>query len=520
MKLSLLDTAIVLAYLAGVFVLAQWVSREKGGHEKTAKDYFLASKALPWWAIGASLIAANISAEQIIGMSGSGYALGLAIASYEWMAAATLLVVGKFFLPVFLRNGIYTMPQFLEERYGNRIRTLMAVFWLGLYVFVNLTSIVWLGSIAVAQVTGMDQMLALTLLGLFALAYQLYGGLKAVALTDIVQVTLLVLGGLLVAGLTLSKIGGGAGILAGWNTLMAAHPDRFHMILSPDNPHYKDLPGIGVLLGGLWVMHVSYWGFNQYIIQRALAAKDLKEAQKGIVFAAALKIILPVIVVVPGIAAVMLAPGLQRSDDAYPAMMALLPPGVLGLVFAALVAAIVASLASKINSVATIFTLDFYAKYRPQADERRLVRVGRIAAAVAIVVAIVTARPLIGGFDQGFQYIQEYTGFFTPGIVVIFVFGLFWKRSNEAGALAAAVGSFLLSIALKLLWPELPFVNRVGVVFLLAAALAAAVSLVTPSGEGRDRIRHDGVSYATAPAWNVAALAVLAILVALYAAFW
>ncbi len=520
MKLSLLDTAIVLAYLAGVFVLAQWVSREKGGHEKTAKDYFLASKALPWWAIGASLIAANISAEQIIGMSGSGYALGLAIASYEWMAAATLLVVGKFFLPVFLRNGIYTMPQFLEERYGNRIRTLMAVFWLGLYVFVNLTSIVWLGSIAVAQVTGMDQMLALTLLGLFALAYQLYGGLKAVALTDIVQVTLLVLGGLLVAGLTLSKIGDGAGILAGWNKLIAAHPGHFHMILSPDNPHYKDLPGIGVLLGGLWVMHVSYWGFNQYIIQRALAAKDLKEAQKGIVFAAALKIILPVIVVVPGIAAVMLAPGLQRSDDAYPAMMALLPTGVLGLVFAALVAAIVASLASKINSVATIFTLDFYAKRHPQADERRLVRVGRIAAAVAIVVAILTARPLIGGFDQGFQYIQEYTGFFTPGIVVIFLFGLFWKRSNEAGALAAAVGSFLLSVALKLAWPELPFVNRVGVVFLLAAVLAAGVSLATAPPAARDRIRHDGVSYATAPAWNIAALAVLAILIALYAAFW
>lgn len=520
MKLSLLDTAIVLAYLAGVFVLAQWVSREKGGHEKTAKDYFLAGKALPWWAIGASLIAANISAEQIIGMSGSGYALGLAIASYEWMAAATLLVVGKFFLPVFLRNGIYTMPQFLEERYGNRIRTLMAVFWLGLYVFVNLTSIVWLGSIAVAQVTGMDQMLALTLLGLFALAYQLYGGLKAVALTDIVQVTLLVLGGLLVAGLTLSKIGDGAGILAGWNKLMTAHPDHFHMILSPDNPHYKDLPGIGVLLGGLWVMHVSYWGFNQYIIQRALAAKSLAEAQKGIVFAAALKIILPVIVVVPGIAAVMLAPGLQRSDDAYPAMMALLPTGVLGLVFAALVAAIVASLASKINSVATIFTLDFYAKRRPQASERQLVRVGRIAAAVAIAVAILTARPLIGGFDQGFQYIQEYTGFFTPGIVVIFVFGLFWKRSNEAGALAAAVGSFLLSIALKLLWPELPFVNRVGVVFVLAAALAVAVSLATAPPAARDRIRHDGVSYATAPAWNMAALAVLAILIALYVAFW
>ncbi|KRB07565.1 sodium/sugar symporter [Lysobacter sp. Root690] len=520
MKLPLLDTIIVLVYLAGVFALAQWVSREKAGHEKTAKDYFLASKSLPWWAIGASLIAANISAEQIIGMSGSGYALGLAIASYEWMAAATLLVVGKFFLPIFLRNGIYTMPQFLQERYGNRIRTLMAVFWLGLYVFVNLTSIVWLGSLAVAQVTGMDQMLALALLGLFALAYQLYGGLKAVALTDIVQVALLVLGGLMVAGLTLGKIGDGAGVLAGFNKLMATHPDHFKMILSPDNPHYKDLPGIGVLLGGLWVMHVSYWGFNQYIIQRALAAKDLREAQKGIVFAAALKIILPVIVVLPGIAALMLAPGLQRSDDAYPAMMTLLPSGVLGLVFAALVAAIVASLASKINSVATIFTLDFYAKYKPQASEKQLVRIGRIAAAVSIVIAIVTARPLIGGFDQGFQYIQEYTGFFTPGIVVIFVLGLFWKRANEAGALAAALGSFLLSLALKFAWPELPFVNRVGVVFLLAAALAVIVSLMTPSGAGRDRIQGDGVSFATSPSFNVAAVGVLAILIALYALFW
>lgn len=520
MKLPLLDTIIVLVYLAGVFALAQWVSREKAGHEKTAKDYFLASKSLPWWAIGASLIAANISAEQIIGMSGSGYALGLAIASYEWMAAATLLVVGKFFLPIFLRNGIYTMPQFLQERYGNRIRTLMAVFWLGLYVFVNLTSIVWLGSLAVAQVTGMDQMLALALLGLFALAYQLYGGLKAVALTDIVQVALLVLGGLMVAGLTLSKIGDGAGVLAGFNKLMATHPDHFKMILSPDNPHYKDLPGIGVLLGGLWVMHVSYWGFNQYIIQRALAAKDLREAQKGIVFAAGLKIILPIIVVLPGIAALMLAPGLQRSDDAYPAMMSLLPSGVLGLVFAALVAAIVASLASKINSVATIFTLDFYAKYKPQASEKQLVRVGRIAAAVSIVIAIVTARPLIGGFDQGFQYIQEYTGFFTPGIVVIFVLGLFWKRANEVGALAAALGSFLLSLALKFAWPELPFVNRVGVVFLLAAALAVIVSLATPSGAGRDRIQGDGVSFATSPSFNIAAVGVLAILIALYALFW
>jgi SSS family solute:Na+ symporter len=520
MNLSTLDTVIVLAYLAGIFVLAQWVSREKGGHEKSAKDYFLASKALPWWAIGASLIAANISAEQIIGMSGSGYALGLAIASYEWTAAIALLIVGKWFLPVFLRNGIYTMPQFLEERYGHRIRTLMAVFWLGLYVFVNLTSILWLGSIAVAQVTGMEQMLALGLIGAFALGYQLYGGLKAVAMTDIVQVSLLVLGGLLVAGLTLDEIGGEAGVVAGFQHLWSAHPERFQMILSPDNPYYKDLPGLSVILGGMWVMHISYWGFNQYIIQRALAARDIAEAQKGIVFAAFLKLLMPLIVVLPGIAAVMLAPDLPHNDAAYPTMMRLLPPGALGLVFAALVAAIVASLASKINSVATIFTLDFYSRWKPDAPQPHLVNVGRVAATVAIAIAVLTARPLLGSFDQAFQYIQEYTGFFTPGIVVIFVLGLFWKRANEAGALTAALGSFVLSVALKLAWPTLPFMDRVGLVFLLALALAIVVSKLTPATPTRDCIRTDDVSYRTRTSFNLAAVAVIAIVAALYALFW
>lgn len=520
MTLPILDLVIVLAYLVGIFALAQWVSREKSGHRKDAQDYFLAGRALPWWAIGASLIAANISAEQIIGMSGSGYALGLAIASYEWMAALTLLIVGKFFLPVFLRNGITTMPQFLEERYGPTIRTIMAVFWLGLYVFVNLTSILWLGSIAVTRVTGLDQFAALALLGGFALAYQLYGGLKAVALTDIVQVSLLVLGGLLIVGLSLAKIGGDGGIVAGFHALTAAHPDHFRMILGPDSPFYKDLPGLSVLLGGMWVMNVSYWGFNQYIIQRALAAKDIGEAQKGVVFAAFLKLLMPVIVVLPGIAALMLAPGLEKPDQAYPSMMALLPTGVLGLVFAALIAAIVASLASKINSISTIFTLDFYAKHARGAQPPHLVRVGRIAATVAIVLAVLAAKPLLGGFDQGFQYIQEYTGFFTPGIVVIFLLGLFWKRANEAGAIAAAVGSFALSIALKLAWPSLPFMDRVGQVFLLALALAVAVSLMTRARGDANRIRTDDVVYRTGGAFNAGAVGVIAILVALYATFW
>ena len=334
------------------------------------------------------------------------------------------------------------------------------------------------------------------------------------------QVTLLVLGGLLVAGLTLNQLGEGAGILAGFHKLWEAQPGHFEMILSKDNPFYKDLPGISVLVGGMWIMNISYWGFNQYIIQRALAAKDIGEAQKGVLFAAFLKLLMPVIVVLPGIAAVMLAPGLDKPDQAYPTMMRLLPTGILGLVFAALVAAIVASLASKINSIATIFTLDFYAKMKPQADQQKLVRVGRITAIVAVLAGILAAKPLLGSFDQAFQYIQEYTGFFTPGIVVIFVLGLFWKRANEAGALAAAIGSFVLSIVLKLAWPELPFIDRVGLVFLLALALAVGVSLATAPAPEKDIIQTRDVDYRTGTSFNIGAVAVLAILTALYAVFW
>ena len=436
MGLATIDVIVVVAYALVIFGLAQWVSRDKAGHEKNTSDYFLASKSLPWWAIGASLIAANISAEQIVGMSGSGYRLGLAIASYEWMAALTLLIVGKFFLPIFLKNGIFTMPQFLEQRYGPNIRTLMAVFWLGLYIFVNLTSILWLGSIVVNQVAGVNQMTALVALGSFALLYQLYGGLKAVALTDIVQVTLLVLGGLIISGLTLNEVGGGQGVWAGFTTLLDRAPEKFNMILEPGDLGYQELPGIAVLVGGMWIANLSYWGFNQYIIQRALAAKDLREAQKGVVFAAFLKLLMPLVVVVPGLAATILAPGLDPADQAYPTMMRYLPSGLLGLVFAALMAAVVASTASKINSIATIFTLDIYAKRRGyksdaedetgrKAGERHLVLVGRVSASIATVMALLAARPLLGSLDQAFQFIQEFSGFITPGITVIFLLGLF-----------------------------------------------------------------------------------------------
>ncbi|QMW24430.1 sodium/sugar symporter [Sandaracinobacteroides saxicola] len=525
MGLSTLDLAIVITYGLFIFGLAQYISREKAGAgPKDTTDYFLASRNLPWWAIGASLIASNISAEQIVGMSGSGFAIGLAIASYEWMAALTLLIVGKYFLPIFLKNDIFTMPQFLERRYGTNIRTLMALFWLVLYVFVNLTSIIWLGSIAVTKVAGVDQDIALAGLGLFALVYQLRGGLKAVALTDIVQVTLLVLGGLTITGLALHQLGGSGGIVAGFDRLVTEVPGHFHMILTPDNPFYKDLPGISVLIGGMWIANLSYWGFNQYIIQRALAAKSLAEAQKGVLFAAFLKLLMPVIIVLPGIAAVLLAPDIARPDEAYPTLMRLLPTGLLGLVFAALVAAIVASTASKINSVATIFTLDVYAKIGKAeagpAREKHLIMVGRIAAAVSILIAIATARPLLGSSDQAFQFIQEFSGFFTPGITVIFLLGLFWKRANEAGAISAAVASVALSYAFKTGLPALPFMDRMGLVFLASLALAVVVSLLTRPSKGGDTIDTASVSYATRTSFNIGSGVVIAILIALYATWW
>jgi SSS family solute:Na+ symporter len=518
--LSPIDIAIIGLYAVSIFALAQWVSREKGAHKKDAQDYFLASRALPWWAIGTSLIAANISAEQIIGMSGSGYVIGLAIASYEWMAALTLIIVGKYFLPIFLKNGIYTMPEFLERRYSTSVRTVMAVFWLGVYVFVNLTAILWLGATAVHTVAGVEVQTALIALALFAGAYALYGGLKAVALTDIVQVSLLVLGGLIISYIALDKISGHTGVIAGFHELTVRFPEKFKMILRPDNPNFKNLPGLSVLLGGMWVMNVSYWGFNQYIIQRALAAKSVREAQKGIVLAAFLKLLMPVIIVLPGIAAAALAPNLERPDEAYPHLMAMLPTGILGLVFAALIAAIVASMGSKINSIATIFTMDVYRPLRPQASQRHLVLVGRTTAAVALIVAVLMAKPLLGSFDQAFQYIQEFTGFFTPGICVIFLLGMFWDRCTATGALVAAIASFALSLLLWKFWPALPFMDRVGWVFVACLGIAVVLSLLLPRREAALRVELKQIDYSTSAGFNLAALAVTAILVALYATWW
>jgi len=520
MYLQTLDYTVVAVYAVFLLVLAQWVSREKPGHEKDTQDYFLAGRSLPWWAIGASLIAANISAEQIIGMSGSAYVVGIAIASYEWTAAIALLVVGKYLLPVFLKHEIYTMPQFLEQRYDHRVRMVMATFWLGVYVFVNLTSILWLGSLAINSITGIDQNVGLIVLAAFAMAYSLYGGLKAVALTDIIQVVLLVFGGLLIAYIAMNRISDGAGVMVGFGMVLDAMPEKFDMIFTKDSPHYDLLPGISVLVGGLWVMHFSYWGFNQYIIQRALGAKSTREAQKGIVFAAFLKMLMPILVVLPGIAAIMLIPDLGTPDRAYPEVMKLLPVGIKGLVFAALIAAIVSSLASMTNSISTIFTMDMYAHYKTDKTQKQLVRVGRIVSFTAMVIAVIVARPLLGNFDQAFQYIQEFTGFFTPGITAIFVLAIFWKKTTANGALGAAIGSAVLSLGFKLLWPSLPFIDRVGLVFLMVVALGMIISIMEGGKEQADAIDYNEVDISTSKGFNLASLVIVLMLVALYITWW
>jgi SSS family solute:Na+ symporter len=515
-----IDINVFIAYVAGLLAIALWISRRKKSHETNTEDYFLASKALPWWAIGASLIASNISAEQIIGMSGSGYAMGLAIASYEWMSALTLILVGKYLLPIFLKNKIYTMPQYLEQRFDSRVKTTLALFWLAVYVFVNLTAVLWLGGLAIEAVAGVDATFGMIFLVVFSLAYSLYGGLKAVAYTDILQVILLVFGGLLLSYLALDAVADGNGILVGFGVLTEQLPSHFDMILSPENKHYMSLPGISVLVGGLWVMNISYWGFNQYIIQRALAAKNIAEAQKGIAFAAYLKLLMPVIVVLPGIAAVVLYPNLSSPDLAYPSMMSLMPVGIKGLVFAALIAAIVSSLASMTNSISTIFTMDIYAKLRQKKTQTHYVTIGRIATLASLVIALLTARPLLEQFEQAFQYIQEFTGLFTPGIVVIFITGMFWKRTTSLGALAAAIGSAVFSLAFKYLCPQLPFMDRIGWVFLICLGLTILLSLMDKPSEHDSSVSLQEIDFSTNRSFNLSAIGCVIILVFFYVNWW
>lgn len=542
MQLSTLDLAIIALYAVVLFGIAMFVSREIGGKAKNTDDYFLASKALPWWAIGASLIAANISAEQIIGQSGQGFAVGIAIAAYEWQAAIVLLVVAKYFLPIFLKRGIYTMPQFLDQRFGGGVKSLMSVYWIALYTAVNLTTVLWLGGLALTSVTGLSVFPAMAALAIFAVLYSLYGGLKAVAMTDIIQVVVLLLGGGAITWIVLDLVSSGNGAVAGFGRIYEEIPGHFKMLLSKDHRAYGDLPGIWTLLGGLWVLHFSYWGFNQYIIQRALAAESLQEAQKGLVFAAFLKLFIPLIVVIPGIAAIILAqqgmldqavldPSMcavvddptscGKPDRAYGELMSLVPSGLRGLVFAALIAAIVSSLASMMNSISTIFTLDLYKAARPDQSEGHYVTVGRISAFVAMALALVLARPFIGGFESGFQTVQEYTGFIAPGVVAIFLLGFFWSRANTAGAYAVLVSSLVMNVALKLLADGIPFVIRIWAVFLVCLAVGVIVSEITRNqGSVSDRhLKLSEMSFGTSRFFNVASVLIILIFAGIYVVF-
>ena len=550
-QFEFLNYLIFAAYALLILGVGLYMSRDKKGHQKNAEDYFLASKSLPWWAVGASLIAANISAEQFIGMSGSGFKLGLAIASYEWMAALTLIVVGKFFLPIFIKKEIYTIPEFVEQRFSSQLKTILAVFWIGLYVFVNLASVLYLGGLALQTILGIEMITAVIGLAAFAAAYSLYGGLSAVAWTDIIQVVVLVLGGLVTTYLALDTVSVGGGFLEGLNKVYNAVPERFDMILEKSNPEYMNLPGIGVLIGGMWIANLYYWGFNQYIIQRTLAAKSLEESQKGILFAAGLKMIIPLIVVIPGIAAYVIVndpnllaslgeagmanlPSAEQADKAYPWLMQFLPTGLKGVAVAALAAAIVSSLASMLNSTATIFTMDIYKQLiNKEASESKTVNVGRLSAFVALIIASIMA-PLLGGIDQAFQFIQEYTGIVSPGILSVFVLGLFWKKTSNKGAIYGALTSIPIALFFKVgpkgwmtgsafdgIFPSLPFLDQMGITAILSMLVIALVSI----RENKENDDLKGISldkgvFDTSALYNIGSFALMIILAGLYAFFW
>ena len=532
---ELIDYIIFLGYAILILGVGLWVSRDKKGHQKNAEDYFLASKSLPWWAIGTSLIAANISAEQFIGMSGSGYALGLAIASYEWMAAITLLIVGKYFLPIFIEKGLYTIPEFVEKRFSTNLKTILAVFWIGLYVFVNLASVLYLGALALEVIMGIPMDYGVLGLALFAAAYSLYGGLSAVAWTDVIQVVFLILGGLVTTYLALNNVSEGNGVIAGLKEIYNSAPEKFSMILEPSNPEYKNLPGIGVLVGGMWVANLYYWGFNQYIIQRTLAAKSLEESQKGILFAAALKLIIPLIVVIPGIAAYVMikdTAGFEtfKADNAYPWLLKLLPPGMKGLAFAALTAAIVSSLASMLNSTSTIFTMDIYKQYiKPNATDKQTVNTGRFSALIALLISGIMA-PLLGGIDQAFQFIQEYTGVVSPGILAVFILGLFWKKTTNKAAIIGALTSIPIAMYFKVApkgWSssnffiDVPFLDQMGYTAILTMVVIVLVSYIQNKGAKDSKgIEISKSTFKTSETFNIASFAIMLILVALYAFFW
>lgn len=532
MGFSTIDYFVLFAYIIIIISVGLWVSRNKGGKKKNASEYFIADKSLKWWVIGTSLIASNISAEQFIAMSGSGFAIGMGIASYEFMAALTLIIVAVFFLPIFLKMGIYTMPEFLEQRYDKRVKTVMAIFWLLVFVFVNLASILYLGALTVKNVLFSGQNLLISgmvvdplwigiiVLGLLAASFAIFGGLKAVAVTDVVQVVFLIGGGLVTTFVALKALGHG-NPLEGFITLTRDHKDHFDMILSKDNPAYSSLPGISVLIGGMWVANLYYWGCNQFIIQRALAAKSLSEAQKGLAFAGFLKLLLPLIVVIPGIIAFALNAQISKPDEAYPWLLYnIVPTGIKGLAFAALVAAIVGSVAGMMNSISTIFTMDVYKSFiNKNASQSNLVLTGRISAGIALLIAFPVAI-MLQNLDQAFQFIQEFTGFVSPGALAIFLFGFFWKKATANGALLAALGTFVFSTLFKIFTPELPFMDRMGIVFLLCSLVIILTSFIEGNKTSDKAIKITPDLFQTSTKFKISAILITLILVVIYTVWW
>lgn len=559
--LQLADYLVFLVYFLIVSVYGYSVYIHKKTKSISAShDYFLAEGSLTWWAIGTSLIASNISSEQFIAMSGNGFKMGLAIATYEWMAALTLIIVAVFFIPVYLKNKIYTMPQFLSQRYNGNVAMIMAVFWLLLYVIVNLTSILYLGALAINGISGIEINLCMYGLAFFAIIIAL-GGMKVIGYTDVVQVVFLIFGGLVTTYLALDKVAelnGQHGMVEGFNYMLNQSGDHFHMIFKKEDANFPSLPGLTVLFGGMWIVNLNYWGCNQYITQRALGA-DLKTARSGILFAAFLKLLMPVIVVLPGIAAYviytkgglqteMLGPdGIINPDRSYPVLLNLLPVGLKGLSFAALTAAVVASLAGKVNSISTIFTLDiFKKKINLGASERKMVQVGKITVVVAMLIAIIIA-PLLG-IDKkgGFEFIQEYTGFVSPGIFAMFILGFFWKKTSSNAAMFATIGGFVLSVIFKFLPNfmnleflsstgfatlvekkdktmayEIPFLDRMGFVFAICVLLMIVISLYdAKKGLKVKGLEVDSNMFKVSNGFAVGAMIICGVLVALYSIFW
>ncbi|MGO4770486.1 sodium/sugar symporter [Flavobacterium sp. W22_SRS_FK3] len=538
------DYIVFLIYFVIVTSYGMYIYRSKKNTTTSSNDYFLAEGSLTWWAIGASLIASNISAEHFIGMSGSGFAIGLAIASYEWMSAATLIIVAMFILPVYLKNKIFTMPQFLAKRYNGTVSTIMAIIWLLIYVFVNLTSIIYLGALAISSIAPVSFQFCVIGLSLFSIIVTL-GGMKVIGYTDMFQVIVLILGGLVTTYLSLTllseQFGFGKDILKGLSVIADEAPGHLHMILDKSNPHYTELPGMSVLVGGMLINNLAYWGCNQYIVQRALGA-DLKTARKGILFAAFLKLLVPIIAVLPGIAMYVMhqngmfqqemvdAAGILKPDHAYPTLMNLLPAGLKGVALAALTAAIVASLAGKANSISTIFSLDIYKKYfNREANEKKLVRTGRWCVVIAMFIAAIVA-PSLKSLDQAYQFIQEYVGFFSPGVLAIFLLGMFWKKTTPTAGLAGALLTVPIAAILKFLpmwtngaFPDYPFLDRMTIAFFTIVFLMVSISLLKPESKEKldaHKIEVDKSMFKVSSEFIIGSFIICGVLVALYTVFW